>query len=312
MVAETPRTRKGILLAGGAGTRLYPLTKVVSKHLLAVYDKPMVYYPLCTLMMADIREILVITTRRDLPSYEELLGSGEGWGLDISYEVQESPDGLAQAFLIGRKFLGRSWCGLILGDNIFYGSELRKTLSRAAGYDGATIFGYRVDNPQAYGVAELDDAGRVVSVSEKPKTPRSNYAVTGLYFYDDQVADVAAELVPSSRGELEITDLNSAYLERGQLQIELLGRGTAWLDAGTHEDLLRASQFIATIEERQGLKIACPEEVAFRLGYIDDAQLKRLAVATLNPDYRGYLQRVLDEHSVHGGSMGDDSAMWAR
>jgi glucose-1-phosphate thymidylyltransferase len=287
---------KGIILAGGSGTRLYPVTQVVSKQLLPVYDKPMVYYPLSTLMLAGIRDILVISTPQDTPRFEALLGDGARWGIRLSYAVQPRPEGIAQAFLVGRAFIGKDAVALVLGDNIFHGHDLSELLQRAARRErGATVLAYPVNDPQRYGVVEFDVRGKAVSIEEKPARPKSRYAVTGLYFYDAQVLGEAQKLRPSARGELEITDLNRAYLERGELELILMGRGMAWLDTGTHETLLEAAHFIATIERRQGLKIACPEEIAYRMGYIDAAQLEALAVPLQQSGYGEYLRRVLSE-----------------
>jgi glucose-1-phosphate thymidylyltransferase len=287
-------TRKGILLAGGSGTRLYPVTQVVSKQLLPVYDKPMIYYPLSTLMLAGIRDILLISTPEDTPRFAQLLGDGAKWGLNLTYAVQPSPDGLAQAFLIGRDFVGRDTTALVLGDNIFYGHDLHVQLERAhTRATGATVFAYAVADPQRYGVAEFDAQGRVISLEEKPARPRSRYAVTGLYFYDNRVLEVARELKPSARGELEITDVNKRYLEWGELSCEIMGRGMAWLDTGTHESLLEAAHYIETIERRQGLKVACPEEIAYRLGWIDAAALEQLGAALSRSGYGQYLLGLL-------------------
>jgi glucose-1-phosphate thymidylyltransferase len=288
--------RKGIILAGGSGSRLHPATLAISKQLLPVYDKPMVYYPLSTLMHAGIRDILVISTPQDTPRFAELLGDGSRWGLSLSYCVQPSPDGLAQAFILGRSFLQRQPSALVLGDNIFYGHEFPKLLHDASSRpSGASVFAYHVHDPERYGVVEFDAAHRAISIEEKPKAPRSNYAVTGLYFYDEQVCDMACSLQPSARGELEITDLNAIYLRQGQLDVQIMRRGFAWLDTGTHDSLLEASQFIATLERRQGLKVACPEEIAFRSGWIDAAQLERLAAPLLKNGYGQYLMKVLQD-----------------
>jgi glucose-1-phosphate thymidylyltransferase len=285
---------KGIVLAGGSGTRLYPLTLAVSKQMLPVYDKPMIYYPLSTLMLAGIRDILVISTPHDLPRFEELLGDGSRWGVSFSYAQQPRPEGLAQAFVIGREFVGRDNVSLVLGDNIFYGQGFGELLESAVGRTrGATVFGYYVRDPERYGVVEFDQDGTVLSIEEKPKNPRSHYAVTGLYFYDNQILDIAANLAPSARGELEITDANLAYLERDQLHVEVMGRGMAWLDAGTHESLMQSASFIETLELRQGLKIGCPEEIAYHCGYIDAGQLERLALTMSKNSYGQYLLELL-------------------
>ncbi|WP_293994911.1 glucose-1-phosphate thymidylyltransferase RfbA [Sphaerotilus sp.] len=288
--------RKGIILAGGSGTRLHPATLAISKQLLPVYDKPMIYYPLSTLMLAGIRDILIISTPQDTPRFEALFGDGSRWGLNLSYCVQPSPDGLAQAFILGREFVGGHPSALVLGDNIFHGHDLQHLLNSAtARGDGASVFAYHVHDPERYGVVDFDAQRRALSIEEKPKAPKSHYAVTGLYFYDTQVCDIAANIAPSPRGELEITDVNAVYLKQGQLHVEIMGRGYAWLDTGTHDSLMEAGQFIATLEKRQGLKVACPEEIAYRRGWIDAAQLERLAQPLLKNGYGQYLQKVLHE-----------------
>tara|TARA_R110000737_G_scaffold332699_1_gene349774 strand:- start:20945 stop:21829 length:885 start_codon:yes stop_codon:yes gene_type:complete len=288
--------RKGIILAGGSGTRLYPLTKVVSKQLMPVYDKPMIYYPLATLMQAGIKEILVISTPEEIHRFESLLGSGDNFGIKISYAVQPSPDGLAQAFIIAEDFLAGSSAALVLGDNMFYGHDLTTSLQSATKQStGGTVFGYHVANPSSYGVVEFDKSGKAVSIEEKPEQPKSNYAVPGLYFFDSQVVEFAKNVQPSARGELEITDIIDQYLQAGELQVEIMGRGTAWLDTGTHDDLLAAAQFIATVEKRQGLKINCPEEIAYRNGWISNSQLKEIAAPLIKSGYGKYLMNLLKE-----------------
>jgi glucose-1-phosphate thymidylyltransferase len=291
-------TRKGIILAGGSGTRLYPITHVVSKQLLPIYDKPMIYYPLSVLMLAGIREVLVVSTPQDTPRFQQLLGDGSAWGMNFEYAVQPRPEGLAQAFILGRDFVGKNDCALVLGDNIFFGHQLVSMLKSAVEKSsGATIFAYPVKDPERYGVVQLDASGRAMSLEEKPRQPKSRYAVTGLYFYDNRVLDIAADLRPSQRGELEITDVNRFYMQKGELSVEVMGRGIAWLDTGTHDSMLEASAFVQTLEKRQGLKVACPEEIAFRAGFIDAGQLQALAAGT-SKDYGEYLREVLSNPGI--------------